>query len=79
MSRRRPPEVGYGTAPILRAEPQDGIGWGLRIQRDFEPRLWREQLEKVPAKHRAEAERYLRGIAARMRNVQTVKAAKGEE
>lgn len=45
----------------------DGNGWGVRLQRYYEPREWPQRLQDVPAEHRAQAEAYLRDIAARMR------------
>lgn len=48
-------------------EPQCGLGWGLRIQRRTEPAAWPAALLQVPEQHRAQAEDYLRGMAARMR------------
>ncbi len=76
--KRKPKEaVGHGPAAVW-PEPIDGLGWGARIHRHHDPKHWREQLEKVPAEHRAGAETYLRGIAARMRVVARIKAAKGE-
>lgn len=51
-----------------RPPPQDGSGWGVELQRFVEPKDWPRALEeRVPAEHRAGAEEYLRGIAARMR------------
>lgn len=74
--RKRSTEaVGHGPAAVW-PTPTCGIGWGSRIHRHVDPMKWREALEKVPAKHRKEAEEYLRGIAARMRVVARIKAAK---
>jgi hypothetical protein len=56
-------------------EPQDATGWGLHIHRRYDMSKWREQLEKVPEEHRAGAEEYLRGIAARMRVVRRLKGS----
>lgn len=60
---------GGAIAEILRrgGEPQSPEGWGSRIHRHVEPRGWVKALEQVPDEHRAGAELYLRGIAARMR------------
>lgn len=53
---------------LFHADPIDGLGWGLRLHRRVEPKDWPRALEEqVPAEHRAGAEEYLRGIAARLR------------
>lgn len=51
----------------------DGLAWGLWIHRWCEPREWREQLARVPEDLRPAAERYLRGIAARLKRVRELK------
>lgn len=61
----------------LRAEPINGLGWGLYIQRYSEPRHWRREFEKVPAQHRAGAEEYLKGCAARLRTLRARARADG--
>lgn len=73
--RRKPEPAPAVILPPL-TEPQDGVGWGLRIQRYHDMRIWASELEKVPEQHRAEAERYLRSIAARMRVVRAARAGK---
>lgn len=55
------------TSSLFLAEPVDGLGWGLRLHRRVEPKDWPRALQDVPQEHRAQAEEYLRGIAARMR------------
>ena len=45
----------------------DGLAWGLALQRYVKPSDWPKELATVPEQHRARAEDYLRGIAARMR------------
>ena len=72
MTRRRrkvePEPAGAALLALAgRQEPNTGLGWGSFIHRHHEPRTWPQQLERVPQELRAEAEEYLRGIAARMR------------
>jgi hypothetical protein len=73
MSRPRRATAEASAAMTVWPDPVDGTGWGLRIQRRHEPRDWPRQLEKVPEEHRAGAEEYLRGIAARMRVIRRLK------
>jgi hypothetical protein len=67
-----PNSTGIGAAILASVEPQDGLGWGLRIQRHREPKDWPAALLEVPEQHRAQAEEYLRGIAARMRTLRAM-------
>lgn len=72
MTRRRrkvePEPAGAALLALAgRAEPNSGLAWGLFIQRHHAPRDWPEALKRVPEELRAEAEDYLRGMAARMR------------
>ncbi len=70
MSRARSRATAAAAASaslLVDVEPQCGLGWGLRIQRRVEPSGWPAALLKVPEQHRAQAEEYLRGMAARMR------------
>lgn len=67
MKRKRQAAAPAPSGLFPHAEPMDGLGWGLQIHRRYEPKDWLAQLERVPEQHRAEAEAYLRGIAARMR------------
>lgn len=60
-----------------RAPKPDGLAWGLELHRWVEPKAWPAALEAVPPEHRAQAEEYLRGIAARMRTLRNMAAADG--
>ena len=73
----RKKQVAPAAMPAPLVEPQDGTGWGLQIHRHRDPRDWPHALEQVPEQHRAEAEAYLRGIAARMRNLKRMAEAAG--
>lgn len=44
----------------------DALWLAVQIQLHREPRDWPKALESLPVEFRAEAEAYLRGIAARM-------------
>jgi hypothetical protein len=58
----------------MHERPVDAIGWGLYLHRYHDHREWPRLLETmVPAEHRAGAEEYLRGIAARMRVVRQLR------
>jgi hypothetical protein len=67
-----PKSTGIGAAILASVEPQDGLGWGLRIQRRREPKDWPAALLEVPEQYRAQAEEYLRSIAARMRTLRAM-------
>lgn len=73
MTRARRPSVTTSAPMVQWPDPIDGTGWGLMIQRRHKPRDWPRALESVPEEHRAAAEEYLRGIAARMRVVRRLK------
>lgn len=75
MSRARKAATAPAGFAYPWAEPQDATGWGLMIHRRYDMAEWRQQLEKVPEEHRAGAEEYLRGIAARMRVVRRLKGS----
>lgn len=60
LFRRRPPSA-------------DALWFALRIQRGAEPKTWPTVLRSVPQEFRGEAETYLRGIASRMRVLQSIK------
>lgn len=71
--RQKPAPVAPAPAPL--GTPQDGPGWGVYIQRRYEPRDWPRALEIVPQELRASAEEYLRGMAARMRVIRRLKGS----
>lgn len=50
-----------------------GTAWGLWIHRYHPTENWRAMLATVPEQHRANAERYLRDIAERIRVVRRLK------
>lgn len=52
---------------------RSGINEGLRIQRNYQPRDWIAELDKLPDSLRNHAEDYLRSIASRMRAQRQVK------
>jgi hypothetical protein len=56
--------------------PIDGLGWGLWIQMYSVPRVWPDELLKVPAALRPEAERYLRGMAQRLRVIRALRGGR---
>lgn len=62
----------------LAATPINGLGWGLKLHRHTEPKDWPAALANVPEEHRADAEEYLRGIAARMRALRQLQRNRGE-
>ena len=51
----------------------DCLGYAVDIERRVAPKDWPEALKGVPAECSAEAEEYLRGIAARIRVVRGLK------
>lgn len=61
----------------LAGTPNNGLGWGLKLHRHTEPKDWPAALANVPEEHRAGAEEYLRGIAARMRALREMKRRNG--
>ena len=77
MTRARRAKAAAPASLPPQPEPQDGLGYGLRIHRYSAPRDWPRELGKVPEEHRPRAEEYLRGIAARMRHLRRLAQAAG--